>query len=366
MKWIKNLIVISTISFLLLELCLAIYTHLVQPKIELPTYSFENTQSFWYDLNEDYGTSHLPNHSYRQKKTCFDIVYKSNNQGFRDKNRELNSNKKRVLVIGDSFIEGLGVELNNRLTDLLEEDTKIAHLNFGLAGNFGPTQYSKLYEKTAILYEHDAILVGVLPANDFIDDDYKINQKIGSNRYKPYWIGKFPDYQLVYFQDSIHKSSVNQQDIKPFKKILKNFSYSYNYLIYIRTLLRQSVSTEDPLITNNEVPTYFNFTEEQLNRLKYALIQLKKLAKNRKVMIFTIPTASEIITFKEQGKNPLAKELNSFCKINNIEYLDLLEHSYSLSKNEIENLFLSCDGHWSSNGNRFAKNKIQEHFSLYK
>ena len=96
-------------TFALLELSLALYSVVDEPKIELPTYSFTNTQSFWYDLSEDFGTWHLPNHSYRQKKGCFDVLYKSNEHGFRDTSRSLNSSQSRVLVIGDSFIEGMGV-----------------------------------------------------------------------------------------------------------------------------------------------------------------------------------------------------------------------------------------------------------------
>ena len=123
----------------------------------------------------------------------------------------------------------------------METAFHLPHLNFGLAGNFGPTQYVKLYESFASKFEHDAILVGVLPANDFIDDDYELNQKIGSNRYKPYWVGDYPNYELIYFQDSLHKSTFNQKDIQPFKGLLKNFTYSYNYLLFAKTKWKQQI-----------------------------------------------------------------------------------------------------------------------------
>lgn len=366
MQKLKSIAFVFLITFLLLELSLWAYTKIASPKIELPTYSLENTQSFWFDLNESFGTWHLPNHKYRQKKTCFDILYQSNEHGFRDKKRAFSSNAKRVLVIGDSFIEGVGVTTDVRLSDQLEKSTKIPHLNFGLAGNFGPTQAVKLYESYASKFKHDAVLVGILPANDFIDDDYELNKKIGSNRYKPYWKGEYPNYQLVYFQDSLHKSAVNKQDLKPFKKVLKNFTYSYNYLLYLKTQFKQRISNEDQVVSKIFVPSYLKYRPAQMNRLKYSLIQLKKEAAGKKLMVFTIPTAEEIIAFKSQQKNPLGKELTAFCANNNIEYLDLLPQSSLLSNNEIKELFLPCDGHWSAKGNRFAKEKIEAYFNFYK
>ena len=185
-KAFKNLIVIFGITFVLLEIVLAIYIRVAEIKIELPTYTLQNTHSFWYDLDENFGTLHLPNDEYRQKKYCFDVVYETNSKGFRDAEREVKGKNRRVITLGDSFTEGVGVNVSARLTNLLESDTKIPHLNFGLAGNFGPTQYWMLYKTHAMNYSHDAVLVGILPSNDFIDDDYEIGLKAGGNRYRPF------------------------------------------------------------------------------------------------------------------------------------------------------------------------------------
>jgi len=365
MKRLLTLILLCLFGFLLLEVSLAIYVYAGEIKVELPTYSMDNTQSFWYDLNGDFGTWHIPNDSYRQKKECFDVTYSSNSHGFRDVERETKFMGKRVVTLGDSFVEGLGVQLEDRLTNQLEVLSNIPHLNFGLAGNFGPTQYAKLYESYASKFDHDAILVGILPSNDFIDDDYKINKKIGSNRYRPFWVGEYPDYQLFYFQDSLHKSSVNKQDLKPFKQVLKNFTYSYNVLLYFKTLWNQRIYMQEENQNKFVVPSYFEFNEAQLNRLIYSLSHIKNYGQEKKMLVFTIPTLEEILEFQQNKINPLGEKLKLFCSKNGIIYVDLLEHFQGISKEEAQKLFLSCDGHWSEYGNTQASLLIHDAFNYY-
>lgn len=366
LKTLKNGTIIFGITFLLLELVLAIYVRVAEIRIELPTYSFENTQSFWFDNNVDFGTSHLPNHSYRQKKYCFDVLYTTNSHGFRDKERVVKGEHHRVLMIGDSFTEGVGVDTPFRVSDLLEQDSKVPHLNYGLAGNFGPTQYYMLYKTVASKYTHDAVLVGILPANDFIDDDYDISIKVASNRYRPYFTGTYPDYELVYHVDSLHKSKVvpRKQSLKG--KILKNFSYSYNIYRYLQARKRVASHPKDKMLTQQEIPSYFNYTEAQFNKMKFALGQIKALAGERQVMVFTIPIFKEIQQYRKDRKNPLGKDLKAFCEANDIAYLDLLPLTDQLSIEACEAHFLPCDGHWSESGNLFAQQQIQSYFEYYK
>lgn len=365
-KSLKNLIIIFGITFVLLEIVLAIYIRVAEIKIELPTYTFQNTHNFWYDLDENFGTLHLPNDVYRQKKYCFDAVYETNSKGFRDAERDLNSTNHRVVALGDSFTEGIGVNVAGRLTNLLESNTKIPHLNFGLAGNFGPTQYWMLYKTHAIQYTHDAVLVGILPSNDFIDDDYEIAKKVGGNRYRPFLKGNYPNYEVVYHTKNIEDSRARPRTPHFIHRLLKNFTYSYNMYYYLRT--RQTISTipKDQLLAASKVPSYFNYSEAQFDRLKYTLEVIKELAGNRPVMVYSIPIEKEIKAYREHKKNPLGKQLKAVCDSLNVEYLDLLPKTDRFTEDEYKALFLSCDGHWSEAGNAFAKKEIESFFTYYK
>ena len=130
-------------------------------------------------------------------------------------------------------------------------------------------------------------------------------------------------------------------------------------------MMRQNVAEAKPLLAQTEIPSYFNFSENQLNRLKYALLQLKKHSEAKQIMVFSIPTAEETIQFKKNEINPLGEELNVFCKAQEIPYLDLIVPTSKLSEAEIYSLFLACDGHWSKQGNSYAMQQIQTHFNYY-
>ncbi len=365
-KSLKNLIIIFGITFVLLEIVLAIYIRAAEIKIELPTYTFQNTHNFWFDLDENFGTLHLPNDEYRQKKYCFDVTYETNSKGFRDAERELQSTDQRVITLGDSFTEGIGVNMEDRLTNLLESNTKIPHLNFGLAGNFGPTQYWMLYKTHAQQYSHDAVLVGILPSNDFIDDDYEIALKVGGDRYRPFLKGNYPTYEVVYHTKNIEDSKARPKKPHFIHKLLKNFTYSYNMYYYLRSRRTVSEIPKDQLLEASKVPSYFNFSSTQFGRLRYTLEAIKELAGNRPVMVYSIPIEREIKAYREHKKNPLGKDLTSLCEVLQIEYLDLLPKTDRFTEAEYQDLFLSCDGHWSEAGNAFAKQEIESFFSYYK
>lgn len=365
-KPLKNLIIIFGITFILLEIILAIYIRTAEIKIEIPTYTFQNTYNFWYDLDENFGTLHLPNDEYRQKKYCFDVVYKSNSKGLRDVERQVNAETKRVVALGDSFTEGIGVNLADRLTNLLEKDKNIPHLNFGLAGNFGPTQYMMMYKTLAREYTHEAVLVGILPSNDFIDDDYEVALKIGGDRYQPFLKGDYPTYELVYHADSIHKSRAKPVQPSFVYKVLKNFTHSYNMYRYLSVMQRIQAIPQDKLLDASKVPSYFNYSEKQFHRMRYALEAIKKLAGDRPVMVYSIPIEKEIKAYREHGKNPLGERLKVVCDNIGVEYLDLLPKTENFSEAEYKALFLSCDGHWSEAGNAFAKQHIESYFTYYK
>ena len=365
LKSLKNLIIIIGITFVLLEIVLAIYIRVAEIKIELPTYTFQNTHNFWFDLDENFGTRHLANDVYRQKKYCFDVTYEANSKGFRDVERELQSTSHRVIALGDSFTEGIGVNLEDRLTNLLEENTKIPHLNFGLAGNFGPTQYWMLYKTHAIEYTHDAVLVGVLPSNDFIDDDYEIGLQVGGYRYRPFLKGDYPNYELVYHTKNIENSRARPRNPHFINKFLKNFTHSYNMYYYLRTKRKISAIPKDQLLEETKIPSYFNFTEAQFDRLHYTIKQIKTLAGNRPVMVYSIPIEKEIKSYREHKKNPLGKQLKAVCDSLDVEYLDLLPKTDQFLEEEYKTLYLPCDGHWSEAGNAFAKKEIESFFSYY-
>ncbi|MEC8252486.1 MAG: hypothetical protein VX044_04685, partial [Planctomycetota bacterium] len=170
---------------------LVITTELLPARV--PSYSMTaSAAGFWGDLSETFGAWHPPNTRYLHQKACFSVFYESNAHGARDVARRREHDGPRVVVLGDSFMEGYGVDAEARLSNVLERATGIPHLNFGTSGNAGSTHAFALYSTFASGFAHDAVVASILPENDFDDDVPK------PDRYQPYWSGSYPDYELEF------------------------------------------------------------------------------------------------------------------------------------------------------------------------
>jgi len=360
---IFNYLTILFITFVLIEISLCFATQFVRLPINYPTYSDSNVHSFWQDINKDFGVWHKANDSFTHKTSCFTVEYTSNSYGARDKEREMKvkKNKQRVIVLGDSFIEGFGVERNKRLSDLLEQQTGLEHLNFGTSGNFGTIQQAILYETLALKFDHNYVVIGMLPNNDFLDDSFEFGKKVYKNRYRPYYNGVYPNYKIIYFQNEFtEKFSGNQ-----IKLYLRNFTFSYNVIKYFKSLIVYKYNSNEKSKTGYS--GYYDYSQDEFLKARYSFEKIVMLANKfgKSVLLFTIPVYIDFIRSKNNKSiAPLNKALSKLSKEIGFEYLDLLP--LMKGQEDIKRFFHSCDGHWSDYGHKFVSEILLENSHLYK
>lgn len=345
------------LAFLLFEAVLAIACSRGLLPIPIPSYRFANiTSQFWVDMNSDFGVWHEPNSSYYHVTTSYKVSYQANSWGARDRERLLDSvGRKRVIVLGDSFTEGYGVETGKRFSDLLETATGLEHLNFGTAGSFGPTQYYLLYKTMAKKFSHDAVMVCILPFNDFLDDDYDYGKVAHSSRYRPFFTGRYPDYRLTYPQKELPP-----RRNKYFENFLREFTYTGNLLKFLKDI-RKHKATNLPA----DYAGYFDYTREQWQRLCYVLGLIKSEAGGRQVIILTIPSIQDFARLDKGAKPALPDELAAFCKSAGMTYLDILPAIKAAPKG-YRTCYYSGDPHWNAAGNRIAADYIRSNVEWYK
>lgn len=341
------------ITFALAEVCLMIAAKSAYINILMPTYTLNPHEDFLPVRSYIYGHQHLPNSSYTVKKFCLETHYQFNKLGFRDQLESQSSSKKRVLSIGDSFVEGVGVKEDERFTDLIENKSQLTHLNFGMADK-GSTQAYLIYDSIAKHYEHSSILWSLFPTNDLIDDDPDFGKTV--NGIKPCWSGEYPNYDLKYFPSEAPKEKPN----KLWKRILKNFTYTYDALFYLKESLKLKFSEPHQFPKTG----YFNYSIDQLNRMKYSINQLKKSAKNKPITIICIPSTIDLDNTKARSQENIEESLKSYCENLDIEFIGLFD-LFMQDKSAIQKYYYECDSHWNPNGHILVADYLLKHSRLY-
>lgn len=352
---------ISLVVALEVVCCAALRLQLVPGYI--PTYAPGQppAYAFWSDINEKFGVWHYPNATYRHKKACFDVTYTTNSAGARDKERTVESTEPRVVMLGDSFTEGFGVEFGARLSDLLESATGVEHLNFGTSGFFGPTQYLMLYQSLAKQYRHDEVLVGFLPANDFDEDDLDFGKRFFAERYRPYFVGTSPDYRLEYFRANLAASTFRAPPDtfrSRMRRFLKETSHAYDFYAFFRDA--KSFEAEGEEQKKSTESRYYSYTEAEILRLRYVLGRLVAEAGKRPVTVFVIPTRRDLEWYAAKGDPPLTRRLDEIAKALGIEVVDLLP-AFAAVPDASTAYYHSCDGHWNAAGNAAAARVLVAH-----
>lgn len=96
----------------------------------------------------------------------FEFTVQANAHGLRDHPISAKQpGKPRVLVLGDSFVYGWGVELSESWVKLVEADLGVEVLNAGQPGGY-PRHYAATLERAMPLLQPDLIVVAVLQGDD--------------------------------------------------------------------------------------------------------------------------------------------------------------------------------------------------------
>ncbi len=344
------------LSFAMVEGGLAALTAITSFSIKTPSYSLENVRSghsFVADLNQDFGVWHRPNHRYRHQKACFDVTYQSNRFGARDRERSLTSNKGRTILLGDSMTEGFGVVSEARTGDLLEKRLDREFLNFGTSGNFGTTQHYLLYKTLAKQFQHDQVVIGLIPSNDFLDNDYEYGKAAHASRYRPYFHGTHPHYELTYFRKSLGQSRFGHEGgaMDLAKLLLSEFTYAYNALALLIDLTAQTRQLD--------YSGYYDFEETQWLLMQHTLSLIQQEAEGRPVALVAMPVRTDFVRYLESGKDepPLSTRLRAYAAQQGMRFVDLLP-AMSAYPAGWEALFLTCDGHWNEQGHTVAAEQL--------
>lgn len=119
----------------------------------------------------------VPNYDGRFISSGFNFNVKTNDFGIRDNRKNdfiAKSNKKKIMVMGDSFSFGYGVEFDEMYSTRLEKMLKKEGYDYlvfstGYDDGFSPGQYELYLKKYFNLFQPDIVIVGFFMQNDLLD-----------------------------------------------------------------------------------------------------------------------------------------------------------------------------------------------------
>ncbi|QPJ62552.1 MAG: hypothetical protein G3M70_11990 [Candidatus Nitronauta litoralis] len=125
--------------------------------------------------------NNLPGSHFQLVQKEFDITLEYNRQGFRDSDFEKKLDApKKLIFLGDSFIQGFGVEEENRASNLVETELNknstgrtVSVFNAGQIMS-GPFHYFLNLIRFGIALKPDVVVVGLFMGNDFIEAHHRL------------------------------------------------------------------------------------------------------------------------------------------------------------------------------------------------
>jgi hypothetical protein len=325
----------------LTELASLIYINVTKWPGSKPSYHVEYNE-FWVDNNPSFGMWHRANGHFIHKSGCYSVAYDTNSYGARDVERSVHSLAPRTVVLGDSMIEGVGQPADKRLTNILEKDTGREYLNFG-SGSFGPLQYALSYKTLASKFDHDLVLVGFVPDNDFHDMDIAYWKAHGRNgEYRPFYADDLSVFYTGHFDPNAGESFSDHA-----KAILRAYLASYHIGLFVNSRLYWWQLSP--------YSGYHDYNSRDIARLEKALDDIKSTADARgaKMAVVLIPHAIDFQRVHNTGTNPLGPLVEKWGEQRNVPVKDLLPEMDAMSGGDFLAYSL-CDGHWSERGGAVA------------
>jgi len=366
MNWIKNFSIIVFVSAFSLEALSFVATKLNLFLVnETPNFYSSSINKDLPDIvygrteMEKWGAWHSSNATFRHSSSCFNVTLSFNEVGARDETF-IEVPSSALVLLGDSFAEGYGVERREMSEYLMEQELNLSILNFGASGNFGPLQQLLIYDEFKDI-PHQGLIIYFLPFNDFTDNDVEIWKAKNHYRYRPYFSSKGDPLVPFYFPTAVPRDELVTVKAYALKRFIKDNFWSSNAL---RSALKLISGEAEYLKKRNEfMPSfYYDATELQQLNILAAYEAILDIAENKNILFVIIPSEFDIDRYRAEPNPQIYhstiwyQAFINFKKRNEqrVEVLDLMDYLPSSTKN----LFFNCDSHWSPQGNIWAAKVI--------
>jgi lysophospholipase L1-like esterase len=305
--------------------------------------------------NPDYEPEYFPN--YKPNMTARSArgkTIKTNNLGFRDNdiNEKKPAGKIRIGFLGDSVIEGFGVENKERATDLVSAKLheqfggKFEVMNFGIAG-FNTIDENYVLQNYVLPLEPDHIIL------QFSFNDIETNT-LREMRLKEHQVKSGAGSQANIAQEAEGRRAGKK---KGFKVFLQKYSALYLFIAEIYNGYKLRKNQENTLLS-----AVLNTGDEDWNATERALRELKAVCESNALplAVIYVPQDCEVIVREKQKGEVIIARLRKICTSLGIPVIETFE-SFRAQEDK---LYID-DCHLNLKGNKMLAEKIATYLTGY-
>lgn len=288
----------------------------------------ERVQFWRYDAT--LGWAHTPGQSGRFRHPDFDVDVRINAAGLRDDDYPLaRTSRHRMLVLGDSFAWGFGVELDERFSEIIERNNPDWEVINAAVSGYGTDQELLYLREKGLAYRPDVVLLV------FHENDLENNA-----RSEEYWYSK-PYFTLAGDSLEVHNVPVPRSTLK---QRCNRFFYGRTYLLGRLYALAGRLTHEArrPLWSRSTVSSDAGGGEAVTAALLGAMAR-ECASHGARLAVVSVPSPHEPVAW-----------LSRVCAAHGVAYLSLAGAFAAAGRN----LTFAHDGHWTAEGHRVAARAI--------
>ena len=308
-----------------------------------PLYVSPERDRFWkYDSL--LGWAHQPGQEGIFQTPQFRTVVRINENGLRDRGHayERENDIERILVLGDSFAWGYGVEESERFSQLLEEALGVEVINAGVSG-YSTDQELLWYRNEGIKYETDLVLL-VFSGNDMGDNDRQI---VNTIYYKPKFV--IEEGQLVPIGYPVPKTNPQGRFIY---SLSQRSALAY-FLVQRYFDLRSYYGNLGVNAVNADASESSTPADDHAFDLTIALLdEIKVIAESKKAGFMIVAT-------ERWWNSPSDATYADFIRTLQEEGFLVLDVEAMPDFDPTE-MLIPDDGHWSGEGHEFVADRIKD------
>jgi hypothetical protein len=273
----------------------------------------------------------------------FRTVVRINKNGLRDRWHpyERQNDIERILVLGDSFAWGYGVEESERFSQLLEKSLNVEVINAGVSG-YSTDQELLWYRSEGIKYESDLVIL-VMAGNDVGDNDRDI---VSTIYYKPKFV--LEEGQLVLQGYPVPKTS-------PQGRFIYSLSQhsAVAYFLIQRYFDLVSLYSKFKVNSDHANSSIANISAEREDfTLTIALLdEMRNIAESRNAKFMIVAT-------DRWWDSTSGGTYKDFIRTLQSEGFLVLDVESMLGFDPTE-MLIPNDGHWNQSGHEFVAEKIK-------